>query len=213
MIDELVTPVAGGVGVRLLQKMGWRQGRGVGGAAGAAAGGPGSKWGPVQGVGVENTPLYILEPKQGLHGLGFDPFRGAEEFRAAQQQRRGGGAGGRGGEGGGGGAAGPAAGGKRGRGVAFGAGVGYDDDACGVEFEDYVDEDAAALAAKGPRRLELLAYEDNSDSGARAREERRECVWGACAHGVDVWGRGRCPPAAPQPALSPRLPPALMPPS
>ncbi|KIZ04923.1 putative G patch domain-containing protein 1 like protein [Monoraphidium neglectum] len=54
VIDELVAPAAAGVGVRLLQKMGWRQGRGVGAASAAPAGG---KWGAVAGVGVENTPM------------------------------------------------------------------------------------------------------------------------------------------------------------
>jgi G patch domain-containing protein 1 len=29
--DEVVAPVAEGVGVRLLQRMGWRQGKGIGG--------------------------------------------------------------------------------------------------------------------------------------------------------------------------------------
>ncbi|KAK3040201.1 hypothetical protein RJ639_028913 [Escallonia herrerae] len=29
----------------------------------------------------ESTPVYVLNPKQDLHGLGFDPFRNAPEFR------------------------------------------------------------------------------------------------------------------------------------
>jgi G patch domain-containing protein 1 len=58
--------------VRLLQKMGWRQGRGIGTAAVRAqdASAPRSKWGNVAGVGVDNTPLYILQPKTDVHGLG-----------------------------------------------------------------------------------------------------------------------------------------------
>lgn len=35
----------------------------------------GSRWGRVAGLGVENTPLYALKPKDTLHGLGFDPFK------------------------------------------------------------------------------------------------------------------------------------------
>jgi G patch domain-containing protein 1 len=127
-------------------------------------------------VGVENTPIYVLDPKQDHHGLGYDPFRDAEEFRAARAARRGGGsAGARGGGGAGagagagaggrGGGAGGAAGAKRGRGVAFGAGAGSDDDVCGIEFEDYIDEEQAALGARGARRQDVFAYEDASESG------------------------------------------------
>ncbi len=71
--------------MQLLQKMGWRPGRGVGHdpAAQAAAreqqqqqgGGGRSRWGDVVGVGTENTPLYLLQPKRDVHGLGFDPFK------------------------------------------------------------------------------------------------------------------------------------------
>lgn len=32
-------------------------------------------WGQHAGVGPENTPLHLLEPKTDLHGLGFDPFK------------------------------------------------------------------------------------------------------------------------------------------
>lgn len=65
-------------GIRLLQKMGWRQGKGIGTADTSASGvgtRGGSRWGRVAGVGVENTPLYALKPKDTLHGLGFDPFK------------------------------------------------------------------------------------------------------------------------------------------
>lgn len=64
-------------GVRLLQKMGWRQGKGIGIADTSSSGGAtkGSRWGRVAGVGVDNTPLYALKPKENLHGLGFDPFK------------------------------------------------------------------------------------------------------------------------------------------
>ena len=59
--------------------MGWRQGRGLGtrGEDDSAVGAKGSKrgWGKVAGVGVENTPIHQLPPKNDAHGLGFDPFK------------------------------------------------------------------------------------------------------------------------------------------
>ena len=60
-------------GVKLLQKMGWRQGKGIGGADAAASGqgSKGSRWGRVAGVGVENTPLHLLAAKENQHGLGL----------------------------------------------------------------------------------------------------------------------------------------------
>lgn len=71
-------------GIRLLQKMGWRPGRGVGttvpgasavghegGEAEAAAAAEEAaqqeakrrRWGTVAGVSLDNTPIYVLEPK------------------------------------------------------------------------------------------------------------------------------------------------------
>ncbi len=55
--------------MRLLQKLGWRPGRGVGSAAPSRqAEEAGSKWGTVSGVSLDNTPLYVLEPKVGPRG-------------------------------------------------------------------------------------------------------------------------------------------------
>lgn len=57
--------------MRLLQKLGWRPGRGVGSAAPSRqAEEAGSKWGTVSGVSLDNTPLYVLEPKVGARGVG-----------------------------------------------------------------------------------------------------------------------------------------------
>lgn len=145
--DEAVAPVAEGIGIQLLQRMGWRQGKGIG-AAGPArqqdTSRSSSRWGTVAGVGPENTPLHLVKPKHDVYGLGYDPFRGAEEFRLAQQRREeaaypnahssGRGKGGR-----------SAAGGGRGgvirqRGVAFGTGVMDEDDSFGI-LEDYVTHD------------------------------------------------------------------------
>ncbi|ESQ31860.1 hypothetical protein EUTSA_v10003608mg [Eutrema salsugineum] len=35
----------------------------------------------------ESTPVYVLNPKQDLHGLGFDPFKHAPEFREKKRSR------------------------------------------------------------------------------------------------------------------------------
>ncbi|KAM5571061.1 G patch domain-containing protein TGH [Rosa sericea] len=35
----------------------------------------------------QNTPVYVLNPKQDLHGLGFDPFKHAPEFREKKRSR------------------------------------------------------------------------------------------------------------------------------
>ncbi|CAF2017418.1 hypothetical protein HID58_077449 [Brassica napus] len=35
----------------------------------------------------ENTPVYVLNPKQDLHGLGYDPFKHAPEFRENKRSR------------------------------------------------------------------------------------------------------------------------------
>jgi G patch domain-containing protein 1 len=76
--DDVLAPVADGAGVRLLQRMGWRQGKGVGAARERdqdeqPASGRG--WGRQAGVGAENAPLHLLRPKTDVHGLGYDPFK------------------------------------------------------------------------------------------------------------------------------------------
>ncbi|XP_074371053.1 G patch domain-containing protein TGH [Apium graveolens] len=35
----------------------------------------------------DNTPVYVLKPKQDMHGLGFDPFKNAPEFRERKRAR------------------------------------------------------------------------------------------------------------------------------
>lgn len=195
---EFFTPVSSSIGVQLLQKMGWRPGKGIGSAPAAGFKDPkphrdkndktladdnddaalnphsSSKWGTVAGVSIENTPMYVLDPKQDLHGLGFDPFEGAEEFRShkrqkldnsraqtgslgaaaagfsgfgaqrQQQQQQGSGQ-------------------QRGRGVAFGTGALEETDTLGY-MEDYVDTGADGMARKGQRQ-EIFAYEEASESG------------------------------------------------
>ncbi|WIA14052.1 hypothetical protein OEZ85_002606 [Tetradesmus obliquus] len=168
---EFFEPVSSSIGVQLLQKMGWRQGRGIGGPAAAAAAGDAagsggsSKWGKIAGVSIENTPMYVLDPKQDLHGLGFDPFEGAEEFRSRKRQKVEAGrtqaqAGG----------SGAGFGGQqqrqqqqqRQRGVAFGTGALEETDTMGY-LEDYVDASAELVARKGQRQ-EVFAYEEASES-------------------------------------------------
>lgn len=231
---EFFAPVSSSIGVQLLQRMGWRQGRGIG-SKGAAAGsvtacsthktkagkrsrseaglglgglsemagfrgpaaasdsddddeqqqpGASSKWGTVAGVSIENTPLYVLEPKQDRHGLGFDPFEGAEEFRNRKRQKLDaaraatGGLSGQPGDSGfsagaGGGGRGRGSGGNsRARGVAFGTGALEESDTLGY-VEDYVDADADIMAHKG-RRNEVFAFEEGSDSGEG--EGRHVCM-------------------------------------
>lgn len=141
--EEAIAPVAEGIGIQLLQRMGWRQGKGVGAAAREeSTGGNNSRsgWGKVAGIGPDNTPLHLVQPKHDVHGIGYDPFKGAEEFRKAAQQHHqqkygGGGAGGSRM-----GTADQKNNSKRRRGVAFGSGVLDEDDTFGM-MEDYVTHD------------------------------------------------------------------------
>ncbi|XP_062228742.1 G patch domain-containing protein TGH homolog [Phragmites australis] len=111
--DELVVPTTNSIGVKLLTKMGWRQGRSIRDShsdslyesrrnarkAFIALSGVKNDEGEDQidsdkpsldqtVVGSfeemrasRNTPVYVLHPKQDLHGLGYDPFKHAPEFR------------------------------------------------------------------------------------------------------------------------------------
>lgn len=57
-------------------------------AAAAAAPRRRRRWGPDANLLADNTPLYLLQPKQDEYGLGYDPFHGAEAFREAKKRRR-----------------------------------------------------------------------------------------------------------------------------
>nr|XP_019710120.1 G patch domain-containing protein TGH homolog isoform X2 [Elaeis guineensis] len=111
--DEIVLPAANSIGIKLLQKMGWRRGHSIkdahtdslyearrearkaflafsgneGGAELAqneSSRSDSEEWTEKFRDGIyasQNTPKYVLHPKLDLHGLGYDPFRHAPEFR------------------------------------------------------------------------------------------------------------------------------------
>eukprot|EP00798_Chlamydomonas_sp_ICE-L_P006638 gene6638-3295_t len=198
LMEELVgKPVADGMGIRLLHCMGWRAGRGTrllhcmwwragrGIDTASSSGGQtaGSKWGTVSGVSLENTPIYVLQPKLDLHGLGFDPFQDAEEFRQYRQDKlslsNGGGRGGAGSA--------EDKGKRRGPGLAFGTGVLDETDTLGY-MDDYVDHAHEGPARQGfallpgSRALELagqgfnfeLALSDEEEEEDRGRSMRNK---------------------------------------
>ncbi|XP_078431106.1 SWAP (Suppressor-of-White-APricot)/surp domain-containing protein [Wolffia australiana] len=104
--DEIVLPAANSIGVKLLMKMGWRHGHSIKNSHSgklydarrearkaflALTGNNGTSDvveddpGAVKSVDIfeihKDTPVFVLEPKKDLHGLGFDPFKNAPEFR------------------------------------------------------------------------------------------------------------------------------------
>ncbi|MEW5300889.1 MAG: hypothetical protein WDW36_003783 [Sanguina aurantia] len=189
--EELVVAASYSIGLQLLSKMGWRQGRGIGVSAAGREGMGGSKFGSVGGVSLENTPIYVLQPKKDLHGLGFDPFEDAEEFRnhrrprtdgpnagptgasqggsqpalmgTAGGQGRSGNAGGSGMFGGSAGAAGR--GGPSGGGkIAFGTGALEETDTLGY-MEDYVDQEEGVPGMSGLFKGGLLGSGQRSKGG------------------------------------------------
>ncbi|KAJ7956557.1 G patch domain-containing protein TGH [Quillaja saponaria] len=118
--DEIVLPAAESIGVKLLQKMGWRQGRSIKDShanalydarrearkaflslSSADAKVQFTDSDPVKGD-IENvaeqpedgnvhsskgTPIFVLNLKQDVHGLGFDPYKNAPEFREKKRSR------------------------------------------------------------------------------------------------------------------------------
>ncbi|KAL4855768.1 G patch domain-containing protein [Chlorella vulgaris] len=168
--DELVVPVADSVGIRLLQKMGWRLGKGIGVGGDAptpddeaaeqqqagSAGGSGDgataaaaaatarrkrRWGQHVSVAAENTALHLLAPKTDVHGLGFDPFKAGVGAEDFRRLKEQRQAAARPGAA----AAGGGQAGKRRRGIAFGSGALDDENedgyGAGVTLEDYVTHD------------------------------------------------------------------------
>jgi len=155
LIEELVEQVSDSWGVKILQKMGWRQGRGVGVSRGDQLAGASGRWGTIAVVGTENTPIFQLKPKGDQYGMGFDPYRGAENLRQLKRKQD------------------PRALSelgpqKRRRGVAFGTGVLEEFDTYGEE-EDYVNEiDSRAEA------YDEVYSEEDEPAGRSTRVERLE---------------------------------------
>ncbi|KAL2470149.1 G patch domain-containing protein TGH [Abeliophyllum distichum] len=113
--DELVVPTTESIGVRLLLKMGWRHGRSIKDSNSDALydtrrearkaflafssdntvsqlGEGSARSGHDLPTDDDNqfsksTPAYVLNPKQDMYGLGFDPFKNAPEFREKKRLR------------------------------------------------------------------------------------------------------------------------------
>ncbi|KAL0456513.1 UNVERIFIED_CONTAM: G patch domain-containing protein TGH [Sesamum latifolium] len=113
--DELIVPATESIGVKLLLKMGWRQGRSIKDlnrnslydarreARKAFLALSGNMSSQIDDSKLEeedtdndqdlpignanrfskSTPAYVLNPKQDLYGLGYDPFKHAPEFRGS----------------------------------------------------------------------------------------------------------------------------------
>ncbi|KAF5807364.1 putative G patch domain-containing protein [Helianthus annuus] len=104
--DELVVPATDSIGVRLMLKMGWRRGQSIKSSKSthydarrearkaflAFAGPEDAEAEDAMETAAElptddlnrfqkSTPVYVLNPKQDMYGLGYDPFKGAPEFR------------------------------------------------------------------------------------------------------------------------------------
>ncbi|KAL8244195.1 hypothetical protein R6Q59_010453 [Mikania micrantha] len=104
--DELVLPATDPIGVRLMLKMGWRRGQSVKSSKSthydarrearkaflALAGLKDAEVEDASETAAElpiddviqlqkSTPVYVLNPKKDMYGLGYDPFKGAPEFR------------------------------------------------------------------------------------------------------------------------------------
>ncbi|EFJ35734.1 hypothetical protein SELMODRAFT_80512 [Selaginella moellendorffii] len=106
--DEIIVPPTDSIGVKLLRKMGWRHGRGIGPKhiaassevkregrkamlALASAGSSSQDAGPSLedsetaeeqlDLPPTSVPDFVRKIKDNVHGLGFDPFQSAPEFR------------------------------------------------------------------------------------------------------------------------------------
>jgi G patch domain-containing protein 1 len=145
--DVMLTPVSEGMGVKLLLRMGWRQGRSITQSAQEMKQ-------LVQGVmrledlekvfeskfNSKKKSLSVsssfrlqalkrnIEPKLDTFGLGYDPFEGAEEFRKPSKTKSGQA--------------------PKGRGIAFGTGVLMDGDDAGI-LDDYVTHDGQDMYGGG----------------------------------------------------------------
>lgn len=114
--DEIVAPATESIGVKLLLKMGWRRSRSINDQttnslydirreAGKAfvdekvgQTGPEMVEDDIESSTLlsaddgtdkftKSTPVYVLNPKKDMHGLGYDPFKYAPEFREKKRSR------------------------------------------------------------------------------------------------------------------------------
>ncbi|CAI9113449.1 OLC1v1014053C1 [Oldenlandia corymbosa var. corymbosa] len=115
--DELIVPATESIGVKLLLKMGWRRGRSIKDSSAtllkdkearknfvaSSADNKSAKsadselvendteacsYSPTDDGGIpKSTPVYVINPKQDLHGLGYDPYKHAPEFRERKRAR------------------------------------------------------------------------------------------------------------------------------
>jgi hypothetical protein len=93
--DELLQPARHGIGISLLQTMGWRDGEGVGArkarrrvvAAVSNADDPDGVIAKFE-FAPRSVPVPEFLPKDDRRGIGFDPYTNADDFRAAAERRR-----------------------------------------------------------------------------------------------------------------------------
>ncbi|KAK9748186.1 hypothetical protein RND81_02G042100 [Saponaria officinalis] len=109
--DELIAPASESIGVKLLMKMGWRRGRSIKDSSTDSAKevrrqarkaflalSSNDKSGQPATDGDDDliedpatdsqiTPVFVRQPKQDLHGLGYDPYKHAPEFRELKRSR------------------------------------------------------------------------------------------------------------------------------
>lgn len=109
------------------------------------------KWGPLAGLQAHNAQVVRPRPKADVHGLGYDPYANADEFRVARKHARD--------------ARGPQPErdrtGARKRGVAFASSVLEESDVYGGDLADYVDEEEERA------NLHFEVVSSDEDAGGR----------------------------------------------
>eukprot|EP00210_Caulerpa_lentillifera_P000666 g643.t1 len=162
VISEFIEGVAESIGVKLLQKMGWRQGKGIGEAFKSATEDKVElDWGPDASLAQEGTQVWKQKPKMNVYGLGFDPFRGSHDFQKAKVQTH------------------EKTPSKRSRGIAFGVGILEETDTFG-EMADYVDN------SLNHERINYYEMSDDSDDNAVSNAPQMKLI----CHKTDSMSHG-----------------------